>query len=144
MTTMTAFGPETIISALGRAGYGAQPEDVVAVGRLGFPAWVDAQLQPREAEDQAVHERLARLKLRIHYAATPNWAAVDELRPLALLNASSGQVWPLLEQRANMDGAERRRPRDEVTTATILRAVYSKWQLREIMVGFWHDHFNVD
>jgi len=144
MTTTTALGPEAVISALGRAGYGAQPEDVVAVARLGFPAWVDAQLQPREAEDQAVHERLARLKLRIHYTAAPNWPAVDEMRPLSLLNASIDQAWPLIAQRANMDGAERRRPRDEVTAATILRAVHSKWQLREIMVGFWHDHFNVD
>ena len=43
-----------------------------------------------------------------------------------------------------MDGAERRRPREEVTAATILRAVHSRWQLREVMVAFWHDHFNVD
>ena len=28
--------------------------------------------------------------------------------------------------------------------ATLLRAVHSRWQLREVMTGFWHDHFNVD
>jgi uncharacterized protein (DUF1800 family) len=43
-----------------------------------------------------------------------------------------------------MDNMERRRPRDEVIAATILRAVHSRWQLRERLVSFWHDHFNVD
>ena len=32
----------------------------------------------------------------------------------------------------------------ELTTATVLRAVYSQRQLHERLVGFWHDHFNVD
>ena len=43
-----------------------------------------------------------------------------------------------------MHAAERRRPRDEVVAATVLRAVHSRWQLREVMCEFWHDHFNVD
>ena len=30
-----------------------------------------------------------------------------------------------------MDYSERRRPRDEVIAATVLRSVHSKWQLRE-------------
>jgi len=136
--------PEWVISALGRAGYGARPEDVPEVIQRGFPSWVEAQLQPRESEDQAVHERLLRLRLRIRYAATPNWQAVDEMRPITLLDKPIEAVWPLIVQRATMDGAERRRPRDEVTAATILRAVHSKWQLREALVSFWHDHFNVD
>jgi len=31
-----------------------------------------------------------------------------------------------------------------VLAATVLRAVHSRWQLREVACGFWHDHFNVD
>jgi len=33
---------------------------------------------------------------------------------------------------------------EEVSRATILRAVYSKRQLFEVMVNFWSDHFNID
>jgi uncharacterized protein (DUF1800 family) len=33
---------------------------------------------------------------------------------------------------------------EELTRATLLRAVYSKRQLYEVMVGFWTDHFNID
>jgi uncharacterized protein (DUF1800 family) len=144
MPQTTSLRPEWVISALGRAGYGARPEDLSEVAGSGFPAWVAVQLAPREEEDLAVHERLARLKLRIRYGANPKWPAVDELRPLGLLDKPIEAAWPLIVQRGDMDGAERRRPRDEVTAATILRAVHSRWQLREVMVSFWHDHFNVD
>jgi uncharacterized protein (DUF1800 family) len=89
-------------------------------------------------------ERLARLKLRIRYNATPKWPAVDEMRPLTYLTKPIEAAWPLIVTRADMDGTERRRPRDEVTAATILRAVHSRWQLREVLASFWHDHFNVD
>lgn len=34
-------------------------------------------------------------------------------------------------------------PLRELRIANITRAVYSKWQLREVMVDFWHNHFNV-
>jgi hypothetical protein len=34
--------------------------------------------------------------------------------------------------------------RDELTRHTLLRAIYSKRQLYEVMVGFWSDHLNID
>ena len=43
-----------------------------------------------------------------------------------------------------MHALERRRPRDEVVAATVIRAVHAKAQVRELMCGFWHEHFNVD
>src|SRR5215469_10811182 len=61
--------PDWVISALGRAGYGPRPEDVAAVIQQGFSAWVEMQLAPRESDDQVVRQRLANLKLRIHYPA---------------------------------------------------------------------------
>jgi uncharacterized protein (DUF1800 family) len=136
--------PDWLLSALGRAGYGARPEDLDDVAHRGFPAWVEEQLHPRDDQDEAARQRLARLMLRIHYPANPKWPAVDEQRPLASLDKPIEAVWPLILDRATMDGAERRRPREEVTAATIIRAVHSRWQLREVLVSFWHDHFNVD
>lgn len=133
-----------VVAALGRAGYGARPDDVAEVMQRGWPAWVNDQLVPRDAEDREVQERLPRLTLRFRHGAGPKWAAVDEMRPLAWIDRPIEAAWPLIVQRADMDGAERRRPRDEVTAATIVRAVHSRWQLREVLVNFWHDHFNVD
>ena len=34
--------------------------------------------------------------------------------------------------------------REELTRATLTRAVYSERQLQEVMVRFWSDHFNID
>jgi uncharacterized protein (DUF1800 family) len=141
---MGPLTPEWAISALGRAGFGARPEEFGQVLSRGFAAWVDEQLAPREDQDNAVHERLARLMLRVKYPVNPKWPAVDELRPITYLDKPIEAAWPLIEKRADMDGAERRRPREEVMAATILRAVHSRWQLREVLVSFWHDHFNVD
>ena len=31
-----------------------------------------------------------------------------------------------------------------MAAATLLRAIHSRWQLREVLVDFWHNHFNVN
>ena len=80
-------------------------------------------------------------------SATPagkDHPAVEEIRPLTYLASPIESVWPLTDNSKPMDNAERRRPADEVACATLMRAVHSRWQLREVMAGFWHDHFNVD
>jgi uncharacterized protein (DUF1800 family) len=71
------------------------------------------------------------------------YPAVDEMRPLRTIieNWGLAQLWPLTKHPAYQ---ERIRPVEEVRAATLIRAVYSKWQLREVLVEFWHNHFNVD
>jgi uncharacterized protein (DUF1800 family) len=138
--------PTWIVSALGRAGFGASPEDVAWVSERGFRAWVEIQLAPHDNDDPAVQDRLARVRYHIKYGANPNakWAAVDEQRPLGFVDKPIDQAWSLIVDRGDSDGAERRRLRDEVVATTVLRAVHSRWQLREVLASFWHDHFNVD
>ena len=38
----------------------------------------------------------------------------------------------------------RRRPFRETQLLAITRMVHSRWQLREVLADFWHNHFNVD
>ncbi len=110
----------------------------------GFPAWVDEQLKAPALLDAAADAYLRGARLHIKYPAGDGWAAVDEMRPLTSLDAPISTLWHLVDHKNPMHAAERRRPRDEVIAATVLRAVHSRWQLREVMCGFWHDHFNVD
>lgn len=128
-------------SVLGRAGFGATAAEIALVEKIGFRAWVEEQLRPG-SDDCA--DRMARLTLKIKYAAQEKWPAVDEQRPLQWLNKPIEAAWPLYVNRQEQDGAERRRPLLETAASTVLRAVHSKWQLREVLVEFWHDHFNVD
>jgi uncharacterized protein (DUF1800 family) len=129
---------------LGRAGYGATPGSLAELQSQGLRAWVEAQLSPKSGEDAPLEQRLRAARLRIKYAAGDGWSATDDMRPLASLDAPISTLWHLVDHKNVMNGAERRRPRDEVIAATLLRAVHSRWQLREVMCGFWHDHFNVD
>ena len=141
---VTPIDPTVMVSALSRAGYGPRPGEAAEIAVRGFGAWVEQQLYPKD--DPEVETRLTALRLRIKYGAAPDgaWAAVDEARPLDLLDRPMEALWPLADGKTKMNGAERHRPRDEVVAATLVRAVHSRWQLREVLAGFWHDHFNVD
>ena len=128
---------------LGRAAFGASPDSLAELKADGAAGWIEAQLAPRAGMD-AADEELRAARLRIKYPAGEGWSATDEARPLNSLDAPISTLWHLVDHKNVMHAAERRRPRDEVIAATLLRAVHSRWQLREVMCGFWHDHFNVD
>jgi uncharacterized protein (DUF1800 family) len=129
--------------AMGRLANGASPQDTQAFQALGstpddrYEAWVAQQLNPAAIPDQECDSRLASTQLKIRYDA------VNEIRPLALLNAPNDQLWARASGSMSMDWAERMRPYDEVRVATWIRAVTSRRQLFEVLVDFWHNHFNV-
>lgn len=128
--------------ALARLSFGATPGSADELARLGLRGWLQEQLHPDDSQDAACQQRLAALKLRIRYAEGKDWPAVDELRPLQWLAAPIEQLWAL--HGPAKPGAEKARPRIEVGAATLTRAVYSRWQLREVLADFWHNHFNVN
>ncbi len=138
---------DSIRFALSRFGNGPAPDDFAALSRRPFPSWVDEQLAAPKSDDAATQARLKATRLRIHYnaGADNKWPATDEQRPLDLLDQPIEALWPLLDNNTKpRDGAERRRALDEVVAATYIRAVYSRYQLREAMTQFWHDHFHVN
>jgi uncharacterized protein (DUF1800 family) len=131
--------------ALARLGLGARPGEAAG---LDVRHWLESQLAPPPGDDPGVAARLARAQLHIKYAAGDpakhqTWLATDEMRGLRTLDQPIDQLWPLFDKDAH-DGAERRRPLLETLSATLIRAGHSEYPLRERMVQFWHDHFNVD
>jgi len=118
--------------ALGRAAFGASPDSLAELEAHGFPAWVDDQLKAKSGFDAAADPYLRDARLHIKYPAGDGWAAADEMRPLASLDAPIATLWHLADHKNPLHAAERRRPRDEVIAATVLlargfdwRAVYS-------------------
>ncbi len=124
--------------ALARLGHGAQPKEIAAFEARGFHGWLDEQLAPPPGDDPATAAILARTQLRLKYGEgkDKNYPAADEMRPLTTLNQPIEAVWPILGDRDKHDGQERRRPLMEVMAATVLRATYARYQLREVMAGF--------
>lgn len=133
---------------LNRLTFGASPTARAEIASLGRPAWFERQLT-LPVSDPGLADRLARARLRIAYAAgegdSPSWPAVDELRPLSLLQAEPAELVRLLiwDEGKGLEYSERMRPAKEVAAAALIRAVHAEAQVREMMTQFWHDHFNV-
>ena len=132
---------------LNRLSFGATPESLAELSKLGREGWLEKQLS-LPARDAGLDERLGRCRLHIEYEAGEDengnrWDAVSEDRPLHYLHAKPADLVPLLDWERGMDYAERARPMAEVIQASIVRAVHAPAQLREVMTQFWHNHFNV-
>ncbi|SMF95065.1 Protein of unknown function [Methylomagnum ishizawai] len=128
---------------LGWFGYGPGPADLAAFVARGFGPWLETQLAPPPGDDPEVVQRLAQVRLNIKYPADAHWPAVNEQRPLASLDRPIEALWPLLDAQPRHP-AERAWPRYEVIAATLIRAIYSRYPLREVLAQFWRDHFNVN
>ncbi len=139
----TTVLPAHEVIALHRMGYGPRPGDIDMVRSMGFAAYVEQQLNPQLIDDSACDARIASARMRISYPAGNGYPALNELRGLTSLNKAVTELWPLARWDIPADGRERMRPFEEVRAATWLRAVNSRRQLQEVMVEFWHNHFNV-
>ena len=114
---------------LTRATHGYTQPEFAAFNALGatddarWAAWVAQQLDPASIADGNCDARLASAGY-------------------TTLGKSLQQLWADHHSVTN-NYFLRMLPANEVDCATIIRQTYSKRQLYEIMVGFWHDHFSV-
>lgn len=129
--------PPPAVIALNRMGFGPRPGDIAAFFALGstgeerIQAYVAQQLDPAAIPDTELANRLAAAGFEslylssdpdVYLATLWDWYIND--------NAPSGNTSSSV-------------PRDELTRAAFLRAMYSKKQFVEVLAAFWHDHFNV-
>jgi len=136
--------------ALNRVTFGARDVDEKYVGFIGWQAWVTEQLHPPPDDDPDVAAHLAEQSLPIRYAAPDpatsrgTWKAVDEIRPLNYINAAPAALWHITRNAGgSVSGTERTRIRQEIASATWIRNAHSRFQVREFMVDFWHNHFHI-
>jgi uncharacterized protein (DUF1800 family) len=117
------------VRVLGNLTYGATVASLAEFNALGgndaerIANFVEWQLDWSAIDDSAVEARLAAAGYStLGKSLTQLWA--DHVLP--------DPAWDV-----------RMRPAVEVQRASFVRAVHSKRQLREVVVNFWHDHFNV-
>jgi uncharacterized protein (DUF1800 family) len=122
--------PALSVIALNRTAYGPQPGSFDVNMFNSFPgasdseklaAFVEWQLNPNAIDDSGCNNRIA-------------------AAGLTTLNKSLTQLWHDHHEIAN---ADRTLPVEDVRAATLLRAVYSRRQLYEVLVNFWHNHFSI-
>jgi len=116
--------------ALNRMAFGLRPGDLEAFRALGntddarLSAYIEQQLQPSNILDTECDNKLT-------------------LAGLTTLGKSLTQLWAEHYVDNKKDYSFRIAPITDTRKATILKAVYSKRQLQEVLADFWHNHFNV-
>ena len=126
--------------ALNRLAFGPTELALEDMRKSGTEAWFAQQLKPEAGDDCA--DRIKATKLHLKYSSKTPEAEVDEDRSLGVIDQPIEEHWKLLDK--SVANQERMFLRTAVVGATLIRAVHSRWQLREVLVDFWHNHFNVN
>lgn len=117
------------VRVLAKMGYGHSPEDLAVFHNGGshdtqrLQAWIESQLDWASIDDTAVESRL-------------------DSAGYQTLGKSLPQLWAD-HVLGDPPYAVRMQPAFETQRAAFVRAVHSRRQLRELVVEFWHNHFNV-
>ncbi|HEX4143285.1 MAG TPA: DUF1800 domain-containing protein [Pirellulales bacterium] len=126
---------------LDRIGFGPRPGDVKALRDQGIDAYVAQQLTPETIEENpelgSLLAECDTLEMDPEEAHTveQEWHCDRVLMPVSNLLFKFPRPYPPQELHETAN---------ELARATVLRAVYSRRQLLEVMVEFWTDHFNID
>lgn len=106
--------------ALNRLTFGPRVEERARFAEIGLQAWIEEQLAFESINDFDVEFQLAPFK-------TLTMAANE-------LEAISNELF---------ENYNREKVPNELRQGTLVRQLYSKRQLYEVMVEFWSDHFNI-
>jgi len=123
---------------LNRISFGPKESEISRLGESGWSTYVQEQLSPGpepEALEKLLHEKRYRWDTDYEQEA-------DDPRPLRYYHQKGAQTCVELWN-YRIPKKEMRSPFHETVITTWLKAMHSPWQLREIMVEFWHNHFNV-
>lgn len=121
--------PPAAVRWLSRCTFGYTVQEQADFNALGanddarWTAWVNQQLAPATISDSACDARIASAAF-------------------TTLNKSANQLWND-HHSVTTNYYLRMLPVSETECATVIRQTYSRRQLQEVMVDFWHDHFSV-
>src|SRR5689334_21520023 len=105
---------------LRRATYGRTADGVAELQQLGVDAWLDRQLNPTSINDDACDAIVKRLPLV--------GLDIAGVRKAVTAGTLKSGAWDVMQQ---------------LGTAAVARAVWSRRQLFEVVVDFWSNHLNV-
>jgi uncharacterized protein (DUF1800 family) len=135
------------VQLLGRATFGARPQDLTEVLRTGPRAWLERQLHPEEIDDAALTARLDAFSVTRMGPAElmQHFPPPGALRKQAAAQRTSGgsAVAAMDTVRRRRAGPGPQRMVAELVAAKLNRAAFSERQLEEVMTDFWFNHFNV-
>jgi uncharacterized protein (DUF1800 family) len=150
---------------LNRLGFGPRPGDVERVEKMGIDAYIRQQLHPETIEDAAAEKAVAPLDTLTMDSPHLMDEFFGDIRRFLQQQRSEGDAADLKmrygvevpKQRiktkaskpaqlslAELGKRDALRCMGELQQAKILRAALSERQLKEVLVDFWSNHFNID
>lgn len=119
---------------LNRISFGVTTQSLTKLEKMGYKAYLNEQLNPSK-ESQVFLEKKQQFKFSEQDEGLKG-------RKFQYFDASLETLWKITKNEKTVE-RHAEAVAAEVVVATYLRAVYSPWQLRELLVQFWHNHFNI-
>ena len=130
---------DSALHALNRLAYGPRPGDVIRVAQMGVMHWIDLQLDPGRIPDDSLRAIEAGYQI-LHESSYDLIGLLDDARKARQERLKKNPTAP--DQPADQP-PKLRRLVGELPELDVVRAAYSQRQLREVMVDFWTNHFNI-
>ena len=138
--------PEMIEHILSRTTFGARPEDRLRAQSVGIAAFVEEQLHPERLDDALLEQKLQRFDL-LREGPDALVQKLVEQRQMRKRAAMVEDAPPPPDggepQEPMRNGSLKRDAISQLAQAKLMRAVFSRRQLQEVMTDFWFNHFNV-
>lgn len=125
---------------LNRVSYGPDRQSLQALEQMGWDKWLDQQLSPK-ADDPKVEAALEGFRYTMWIRE--NQKEVVREFPLELYALETEGLLATTQGLKEPPDHVMRRPAMETFMVTWMHMLNSQWQLKELMVEFWHNHFNV-
>src|SRR5437879_225752 len=134
---------DSAFHALNRLAYGARPAEAESGARFGVMRWIERQLDPDHISDDHIAEREREFKILDYNRADLAGRYRDATRERQRQQREAAATRDSSRMRDARPMQEFRELGGELQQLAIVRAALSERQLREVMVDFWTNHFNV-
>ena len=148
LLTAQAPGPnltprDSAFHALNRLAYGARPAEADSVARIGVMRWIERQLDPDHVPDPRLRDRERAFKILDYDRADLAGRYREAIRERQRMQREAAAAGDTMRPPGAGPMREFRELGGELQQLAIMRAAVSERQLREVMVDFWTNHFNV-
>jgi len=134
---------DSAFHALNRLAYGARPGEADSVAKVGVMRWIEQQLDADHIPDSRLAAREREFKILDYDRADLAGRYRDAVQERQRLQREAAATGDSSRMRGARPMQEFRELGGELQQLAIVRAAISERQLREVMVDFWTNHFNV-
>jgi len=134
---------DSALHALNRLAYGPRPGEVDSVARTGVMRWIERQLAFERVPDDRLAQRERDFKLLDYDREELAQRYGDAVRQRRQMQREMAQSGDTSRPRGPGPMREFRELGGQLQQLAVVRAALSERQLREVMVDFWANHFNV-